>query len=140
KSRAPADAAVSAGHVHYGGAGLGGFEAIRLRDHVGDLVTTPTVSLDADVIFVNEAFVDNGLNGGQNALQRIATRIAGFVNDVRHENQVTVAEIVRRVDRSARAGIAKLMKALRQALVDINDHRVLLLRIEVIRLEQQSFE
>src|SRR5207302_1250864 len=31
-------------------------------------------------------------------------------NNVRHENQVTVADVVSRIDRSARAGIAKLKK------------------------------
>src|SRR5437763_1177818 len=109
--RAPADAAVGAGHVHDGGARFGGFEAIGLRNHVGDLIPAPTVSLDADVLLVNESAVDDGLDSRQNALQSITSRIAGFVNNVRHENQVTVADVVSRIDRSARAGIAKLMKA-----------------------------
>src|SRR5437763_524792 len=42
---APADAAIGAGHVHDGGARFGGFEAVGLRDHVGDLIPAPTVFL-----------------------------------------------------------------------------------------------
>src|SRR5436305_10321138 len=107
--RAPANAAVGAGHVRDGGARFGGFEAIGLRDHVGDLISAPTVSLDADVVLVNESAIDDGLHRGQHALQSITSRIAGFVNNVRHENQVTVADVVSRINRSAGTGIAKLV-------------------------------
>src|SRR2546423_8444843 len=110
--RAPANAAVGAGQVNDSGARFGGFEAVGLGDHVGDLISAPTVTLDADVLLVNESAIDDGLDRRQHALQRVTSRIAGFVNDVRHENKIAVADVVSRIDRSARAGIAKLMKAL----------------------------
>src|SRR5437764_15425282 len=109
QSRAPANAAVGAGHVRDGGARFGGFEAIGLRDHVGDLISAPTVTLDADVLLVNESAIDDGLHRGQDALQRVSSRIAGFVNNVRHKNQVAVADVISRIDRSARSRIAKLV-------------------------------
>src|SRR5437763_16288463 len=104
---APADTTVGAGHVRYGGAGRGGFEAIGLRDHVSDLIAAPTVSLDTDRVFVDETFVDHGLNSRQHALHCALSGVAGRVNDVRHEDEITVAYIVSRIDRSARAGITK---------------------------------
>src|SRR6185295_16755398 len=97
QSRAPTNAAVGAGHVRDGGARFGRFEAIRLRDHVGDLIPAPTVSLDADVVLVNESSIDYGLHRREDALQRITSRIAGLIDNVRHENQVAVADVVSRI-------------------------------------------
>src|SRR5258707_1371745 len=111
----PANAAVGARHIRDGSAVLCSFEAVRLRHHVSDLITAPTVSLDADVRFVNKTFIDHGLNGRQHALQSAASRIAGRVNDVRHEDQIAVADIVSRIDRSAGAWIAESMQALGQS-------------------------
>src|ERR1041385_6414922 len=96
QTRAPADAAVGAGHVYDRRARFGCLEAIGLRDHVGDLITAQTVSLDTDVVLVNEPAIDDGLNGRQNALQSIAAGIASLVNDVPHENQIAVAHVVSR--------------------------------------------
>src|ERR1043166_9748767 len=90
QARAPANAAVSAGHIRDGCTGFGRFEAVRLRHHVSDLITAPTVTLYADVVLIDEAPVDDGLHRGQHTLQSLATGIAGFVNDVRHENQIAV--------------------------------------------------
>src|SRR6266536_6547524 len=100
QTSAPANAAVSAGHVRDGSSGLRGFEPIRLRHHVSDLIAAPTVSLDADVRLVNKTLIDDGLNCGQHALQSTASRIAGRVDDVRHEDQIAVADVVSRIDRS----------------------------------------
>src|SRR5207248_552712 len=107
QTSAPTNAAVGAGHIRDCSSGLRGFETICLRDHVGDLVTAPTVSLNADVRLVNKTFVDHSLNSGQHALQSTASRIASGVNDVRHEDQIAVTDVVSWIDRSTRAGIAK---------------------------------
>src|SRR6266550_603726 len=139
QASAPANAAVGAGHVRDCSSGLRGFEAIRLRDHVGDLITAPTVSLDANVRLVNKTFIDHGLNGRQHALQSTASRISGRVNDVRHEDQIAVTNVVSRIDRSARAWVSESMQALCGPLVDVNDHRVLLFWIEVVRFKEQTF-
>src|SRR5438477_8707046 len=82
QSGAPADAAVGAGHVRDSGAGGGGFEAIGLRDHVGDLIAAPTVSLDSDRVFIDEALIDDGLDSRQHAFHGALAGIAGRVNDV----------------------------------------------------------
>src|SRR5438552_4556610 len=111
----PTNSAVGAGHIRDRGSGFRGFETICLRNHVSDLIATPTVSLNADVRFVNKTFIDHGLNGGQHALQSTASRIAGRVNNVRHENQIAVTNVVSRIDRSARARIPESMQALRQS-------------------------
>src|SRR5438874_9803 len=114
QTRAPANAAVCTRHVRYRRSGLSGFEPVRLRDHVGDLVSAPTVPLNSDVVLIDESFIDYGLNCRQHALQSTAPRIARGVDDVRHEDQIAVADIESRIDRSARRGIPKCMQALRQ--------------------------
>src|SRR5712671_4739047 len=118
ETAAPTNAAVSTGHIRDGGAGLRGFEAICLCHHVRDLITAPTVSLNSDRVFVHKSLVNDSLNSRQHTLQRTWSRIAGGVDNVRHENQIAVADIERRVDRSTRAGIAKSVQALRQSFVD----------------------
>ena len=100
---APANAAVGAGHIRNQRAGRGRAKAIGLRDHVGDLIAAPTVSLNADRLLVNKALVDYRLNCRQHTLQRALSRIADRVNDVRHEDQVAVAGIESGIDRSARS-------------------------------------
>src|ERR1041384_5662408 len=100
QTRAPADAAVGAGHVHDRRARFGCLEAIGLRDHVGDLITAPTVSLDTDVVLVKAPSIDDGSNGRLYALQSITAGIASLVNVVRHENQTAVAHVVSWFDRS----------------------------------------
>src|SRR6266446_6194978 len=92
---APTNATIGAGHIRDSSSGLRGFEAIGLRDHVSDLITAPTVSLNSDRVFVDKSFVNDGLNPRQHALQRTRSRIAGGVNNVRHENQIAVADIER---------------------------------------------
>src|SRR3979411_492454 len=102
QARAPTNAAVSAGHVRDGSAGRRGFEAIGLRHHVSDLITTPTVSLNSDRTFVDVPFVDHALDSRQHALQSALSGIADRVDNVGHENQIAVADIVSRIDRSTR--------------------------------------
>src|SRR6266511_5365942 len=121
QARAPADAAVGAGHVRDGGAGSGCFEAVGLRDHVSDLITAPTVSLDADRVFVDVTLIYDGLYCRQHALHGALAGITGGINDVRHENQIAVADVVCRIDRSARTGITKSVQALRKPFVKVND-------------------
>src|SRR5690349_10528899 len=65
QASAPANAAVSARHICDERARRRRFETIRLRDHVGDLITAPTVSLDSDRVLVHVAFIDDRLNAGQ---------------------------------------------------------------------------
>src|SRR3979409_2011435 len=94
QARAPTNTAVGAGHVRHRRAGRRGFEAIGLRHHVSDLITTPTVSLNSDRVLVDITPVDYGLDSRQHALQSALSRIASRVNNVRHENQIAIADIV----------------------------------------------
>src|SRR6266404_533761 len=93
QTTAPTNPAVGTRHVCNRSAGFRGFETIRLRHHVSDLIAAPTVSLNPNVRLVNKATIDDGLNRGQHALQSTATRIARGVDDVRHEDQIAVADI-----------------------------------------------
>src|SRR6185369_6283024 len=65
QTRAPTNATVSARHVCHESARSRRFEAIRLRDHVRDLITAPTVSLDADRVLIYVTFIDHGLDSRQ---------------------------------------------------------------------------
>src|SRR6267142_937745 len=140
QARAPTNTVVSAGHVRDGRTGRCRFEAIGLRHHVSDLITAPTVSLDSDRVLVDIASVDHGLDTGQHALQSALSRITRRVDNVRHENQIAIADIVSWVNRGARSRITKSMQALRQLFIDVDDHRVLLFRIEVVGLEQKALQ
>src|SRR5438045_6023940 len=98
---APTNAAVSAGHIRNRGAGFGGFEPVRLRHHVGDLIAAPTVTLYADVVLIDKAPVDDGLHRRQDALQRVTAGIAGLVNNIGYEDQIPVTDVIGWVDRCA---------------------------------------
>src|SRR6202040_1667525 len=96
-----------------------------------DLITAPTVSLNSNRVFIHEALINYGLNSGQHTLQRTLSGITDGVDDVGHEDQIAVADVESRIDGSTRAGIAESVQALRELFIDVHDHRVLLLRIEV---------
>src|SRR5262249_19630125 len=135
---APSASAVGAGHIAPEGAGRGGFEAVGLRDHIRDLITAPTVALNADGVFVDEALVDDRLNRGQHAFERALAGIADGVNDVGHQDQIAVTGVKRGVDRMARTRIDEPMYAFRELFVNVDDHRILPLRIEIVRLDQYA--
>src|SRR6201988_5104145 len=90
--------------------------------------------------FVYVATINHRLNSWQHALQRAAARITYRVDDVRHVDEIAVADVVSGIDRRARRRIAKAMQALRKLFVNVPDHRILLFRIEVIRFEKQTFQ
>ena len=75
------------------GAGLDGGEDVGLGDHVGDLIAAPAVALDADPPGIDEALVDDLLDGRQDALQGARPRVAGLVDDVGLEEDVAVADV-----------------------------------------------
>ena len=140
QARAPANAAVGAGHVRDGCARRRGFEPVGLRHHVSDLIAAPTVTLDSNRVFVHETFVHDGLDSRQYALQRALARIADRVDNVGQENQIAIADVESGIDGSAGRGIAKRVQALRQLFVDVDNHRILACRIEVFGLEQDALQ
>src|SRR6266545_1327964 len=93
QARAPANAAVGARHIRNERAWRRGAKPICLRHHVSDLVSTPTVSLYANRILLNDALVDHGLNSRQYTLQGALSRIADCVDDVRQKDKITVADV-----------------------------------------------
>src|SRR5262245_42976146 len=95
KSGSPSNPTVCAGHIGDDGSRCRGLEAIGPRQHVSDLVSTPAVALDSDGALVNEAFVDHRLNGRQHAVQRALAGEPNGVDDIRLEDEVAVARIVR---------------------------------------------
>ena len=91
-------------------------------------------------MLVDEPQVDDRLHGREHALERALARISDGVNDVGLKHQVAVARVIRHVDRVARARVDEAVQPLREGLVDVDQHRVLLLRIEVLRLDQHPGE
>ena len=137
---APADAGVGARHIADGRSRFRTAKPIRLRDHVGDLVAAPRVALNADGLLVDEAQLHDGSDRGQHAAQRTLARLAGLVDDVGREDDVAVARVKRNVDARARCGVDETVHALREPFVDVDDHRVFFLRIEIRRLVERGLE
>src|SRR5678809_71893 len=123
QSCSPANAAVGAGHIRNRRAGRGSLESSRLRDHISDLITTPTVALNSDRLLIDKALVYNRLNRWQNTSECALTRMPDGVNDIRHQYQVAVACVVRGIDRMARPRVHETMQSFRQRLVDVHNHR-----------------
>ena len=98
------------------------------------------MTLDTDVGLIDEALVDHGLNGGQNRLQRVLAGLTKGVDDVRSQDQVPVARVVGEVDARPGRGIDEVVDVLRKRLVDVDDHRVLLLRVEPFGLDQPRLQ
>ena len=76
-------------------------EHVGARDQVRDLVAAPRVPLDADPLRIDEALRDDGVDGGDDALLGALARIAGVVDDVRHQHDVAVADVAGDVDAGA---------------------------------------
>src|SRR5215475_9911459 len=117
---APPDAAVGAGHIAHERPGRGGFESVGLRDHIRDLIAAPTVALNADLVLVDKALVDNRLNRGQHAFEGALARIVDGVNDIGHQDQIAIAGVKRGVDRMARTRIDEPVQAVRQSFVNVD--------------------
>ena len=95
---APADAVVGGDHVGDRCAVFRGFEAVGLGDHVRDLIAAPTVTLDADVLLVDEAAGGDGVDAAEDAFECALAGVAGGVDDVGREDEVAVADVVGDVD------------------------------------------
>src|SRR5262245_32798267 len=102
KSGAPSNSAVRRRHVHDHRSRRCCLETIRLREHVGDLIAAPAVSLDTYRVFIDESFIDDSLNRGQYAFQSALSGITDRVNDIRLEDEIPIAYVVGSID--ARAG------------------------------------
>ena len=140
-ARAPPDASVGAGHVGDRRAGFGSLEQVRLRDHVGDLVAAPTVSLHADVFFVHKALIDQGRDTGHHGVERALARITDFVGDVRHEYEIPATGVERKADaRPRRDRRAMPVQAVRHFLVEIHHHRIFLRGVETLRFVEHALE
>ena len=63
-----------------------------------------------------------------------------LVGDVRLEDQVAVGDVVGRVDHVAPVGRDVAVQILRERLVEVRDHRILLGRVEVLRLVEHALE
>src|SRR5438045_7633215 len=138
--RSPANAVLGAGHVGYRSTGGRGAEAVSLGDHVSDLVSAPTVPLNADGLLIDKSAGNDRVDGGQNTLQRALSRLADGVNNVRLQYEVSVAHIIAGNDGVGRLGFHKSMEVLGQLFIDVNQQRIFLLGIEILRLVEDAFE
>ena len=139
-ARAPADAAVGAGHVDDGRARFHGGEHVGLGDHVADLVAAPAVALDADPFRVDETHPENFLDGRDDALEGARPRVADLVDDVGHEDDVTVADIAREIDVRSGRGRIVAVEALGHRFIDVDHERVLFRGVEVVGFDQDGGE
>ena len=137
---APADAVVGGDHVDDGCAVFCGFEARGLGDHVGDLVAAPAVALDADVLFVDEAARGDGVDSAEDAFERALAGVAGGVDDVGREDEVAVRDVVADVDRVHGARVDEVVEVLRELLVEVDDHRIFFVRVEVFGLVEDALQ
>ena len=80
------------------------------------------------------------LDTGDDALLGRLAGVADRVDDVRHEPQVAVAHVVRRVGRRPRGGLRVTVDVVRVALVEVHHHRVLASRIEPLGLDEDSLQ
>src|SRR3954452_14201583 len=97
-SRPPANSIVSADHVGDRGNSLPCPEPAGSRYHVGDLIATPAMPLNADGLFVHKALIDHFLKGRQNTVKGTLAGIAHLVCDIRFQNEIAVADIDCRID------------------------------------------
>src|SRR6185369_2892385 len=134
----PANPTVRAGHICYWRSGRCRFEPRSLSDHISDLVTAPTVSLYADRFLIHIALIDHRLDRRQHALKRALSGMPDRVDDVGFEHEITVARVEGRVDAVTGPRVNEAIQVFGQGLVDVNDHRILLRRIEVFGLDQHS--
>src|SRR5215471_19110298 len=98
------------------------------------------MSLNPDRLFVHKTLIYYRLNRGQDALEGALAGMANRVDDVGLEHEVTIARIERWVDAVTGPRIYETIHVFRQRLVDVDDHRVLLVWIEVRRLDQHRRE
>src|SRR5581483_7302586 len=137
---APADAIVSADHIRNRSARSRGTKTIGTGNHVGDLVPAPAMPLNTDRLLIHKSAVHYFLNRRKHTVQSALSREANLVGDIRFQYQIAVADVVTHIDRMLWAGLDIVVHALRKALVDVHQQRILLLRIEIFRLIERPFQ
>src|SRR5436190_19756744 len=96
------------------------------------------MALDADPLRIDVALRHDRVDGWNDALHRARARVSGFVDDVRLEDDVAIADVAGEVDARADVRPAVAVQALRELLVDVDHHRILLRWIEVVRLDENG--
>ena len=138
---APSNATVGAGHVADRGARFGTGKHVGLGDQVRRLVTAPTVPLHSDVIFVHKALGNQVANTWQDRIGRTRTRLSCLVRNVRNEDEISPAHI-EAVANDGATGRRRIvtMEVVGVSLIEIDQQRILLVRIEVVGSKQDPVE
>ena len=89
----PADAAVGARHVADRGARLGRGEEVGLRDHVGDLVAAPGMTLDADPVAVHVPLAQDAEHPRHDRIQGALAGVADLVGNIGDEHYVAATDV-----------------------------------------------
>ena len=142
KAGLPAYASVRAGHVADGGSGPSRGEHVGARHEVRSLVSSPALALDGHAVLVDEGeLLAHGFGAGADAVVRALSRVSVHIDDVGDEHHVAAAGVEREVHRRAARGGGEVgIQLLGILLVEVHDHRVFLVRVEVFRGDQHSVE
>ena len=113
---------------------------MRLRDQIRCLVPAPRLALKTEPFGIHIAAREQPLHAGNNRLERARTRVPNLVVNVRLEDEISVRRVVGRIDHVAARRRHVVVQAVRELLVEVRNHRILLGRIEVLRLVEQPLE
>ena len=140
-SRAPADSAISTCHISNRSTCTCSFpfKYLRLSDHIGNLITTPALPLNRDIVPVNPRIFTQLLNARYNAVESTLSRMANLVIDIRYKYKITVTCKVCYVDsRAAWSRSPVIVQIVTCPFVEIDNHRILFGRIKILRFMQDS--
>ena len=140
-SGAPANAAIGTGHVADRCPGFGTGKQIGLGNQPCGLVPAPTVPLHPDPGFIDKPLIHHELHPGQDSVGGAGPRFTGLVGDIRNKQHVAPADIETEIDdRAAGGGRMIGMQVVTVPLVEINQQRILVIGIKIIRLVQQAVQ
>ena len=137
----PTDTAISTEHVHYRSTRLDSSEQTGTGSQISHLVTTPAVTLGTDTLFVYITSGQHFVYTWHHAIVAAFARITVTIAYIRIEDNVTVAQIHAIIDgRTVRFRHTIFVQSFRVTFVKVYDHRILLVRIEVSRLVDDTFQ
>src|SRR5260221_3937868 len=136
----PPDAAIGAGHICHGSAGLRRGEQTRAGDEVGYLVTAPAVTLDADLCGVYPFETRQIAERRDHGVIGVLTGLTGLVENIRIESEIPVADKIRDIDGSPhRLRRHILVAGFGISFVEIKNDRVFFGAVEIFRFIKQAF-
>ena len=137
----PTDTTVCTGHVRYRSTCTSRLELVGLGNHVSHLVATPTLTLDSHVFAINPWIsLFEHFHTWHDRLHRALSRMTICEVYVWYEYYIAITYKVWDVhSRTARCRVAMTIQRIRILFVEIDHDRILLVRVEIFRLEEETF-